>query len=67
MFYHIYAKKWENTGVHKAFIKCASENCTVNVKFMETIKITCLSPYASTIASLHVKVFVQQAHNDISF
>jgi hypothetical protein len=27
-----------NIGVHKAFVKCASENSIVNVKLMERIK-----------------------------
>jgi hypothetical protein len=52
-------------GIHKAFIKYASENYNVSVKLMEILKITWISPFASTTASLHVTVFVQQAHGNI--
>jgi hypothetical protein len=49
-----------NIEVHKPFIKCASENSTVNVKLMETMKITWISPYASTTTSLKVTLFVSK-------
>jgi hypothetical protein len=64
MFYHIYAKSLEYR-VHKAFIKCASENYNVSVKLMEIIKITWISPFVSTMASLHVTLLVQEAHSNI--
>jgi hypothetical protein len=32
---------------------------------MEILKIAWISPFASTTASLHVTVFVQQAHGNI--
>jgi hypothetical protein len=54
-----------NTGVHKAFIKCASDNYNVSVKLMEIIKITWISPFVSTMASLHVTLLVQEAHSNI--